>query len=140
VKKPRNELVKNIRYILPAIILAISAVAFADLVIPPDDIELEQILFGNPASFSKPAEIDVEALTLATPEFEEIKRKKIKKGTGKYWILRSNATDRAHRAIQVVVEKTDYDLITTEGYLGDLPTPIECDNITKQAMKIVQRG
>lgn len=130
----------KLRYIVPLTIVAFSIAAYADLVIPPDDIELDQIFFGNPASFSNPAEIDVEALTLATPEFQEIKRKKVKKGTGKYWILRSNAADRAHRAIQKLAEDLEYDLIANEGYLGGLPSPIECENITKQAIKLVKRS
>lgn len=130
----------NFKHIVPLIITTLSVIAYADLVIPPADIQLDQIFFGNPSNFAKPAEIDVEALTLATPEFQEIKRKKIKKGTGKYWILRSNATDRAHRAIQQLAEDLDYDLIANEGYLGSLPTPIECDNITKKAIKLVKRG
>jgi len=130
--------VKRLSVIAPVFLVIASIVAYADLVIPPQDIELEQIFFGNPASFSNPAEIDVEALTLATPEFKEIKRKKIKKGTGKYWILRSNATDRAHRAIKKLAEELEYDLIANEGYLGELPTPIECDNITKNAIKLVK--
>jgi len=132
--------VTKLRYIVPLTIVAFSIAAYADLVIPPDDIELDQIFFGNPASFSNPAEIDVEALTLATPEFQEIKRKKVKKGTGKYWILRSNAADRAHRAIQKLAEDLEYDLIANEGYLGGLPSPIECENITKQAIKLVKRS
>ena len=130
----------ELKYIAPLLIAAFSVAAYVDFVIPPEDIQLDQIFYGNPSSFSKPAEIDVEALTLATPEFQEIKRKKIKKGTGKYWILRSNATDRAHRAIQQLAEELDYDLIANEGYLGGLPTPIECDNITKLAIKIVKRS
>lgn len=130
----------KLRYIVPLTIVAFSIAAYADLVIPPDDIELDQIFFGNPASFSNPAEIDVEALTLATPEFQEIKRKKVKKGTGKYWILRSNAADRAHRAIKKLAEDLEYDLIANEGYLGGLPSPIECENITKQAIKLVKRS
>ncbi len=128
------------KYIVPLLIAAFSIAAYADLVIPPEEIELNQIFFGNPASFSKPAEIDVEALTIATPEFQEIKRKKLKKGTGRYWILRSNATDRAHRAIQKLAQELDYDLIANEGYLGGLQTPIDCDNITKQAIKLVKRN
>jgi hypothetical protein len=132
--------VTKLRYIVPLTIVAFSIAAYADLVIPPDDIELDQIFFGNPASFSNPAEIDVEALTLATPEFQEIKRKKVKKGTGKYWILRSNAADRAHRAIKKLTEDLEYDLIANEGYLGGLPSPIECENITKQAIKLVKRS
>jgi hypothetical protein len=130
--------VKLLKYTTLVLIALVSTIAYAEFAIPENDIERDQIFFGNPAGFSKPAEIDIEALTLATPEMQEIKRKKIKKGTGKFWILRSNATDRAHRAIKRLAEELDYDLIANEGYLGGLPTPIECDNITKKAIKLVK--
>ena len=135
-----KRIVTKLKYIASLLFLALSTVAYADFAIPEADVQLEQIFFGNPASFSKAAEIDVEALMLATPEFQEIRRKKIEKGTGKYWILRSNAADRAHRAIQKLAEDLDYDLITNEGYLGELPAQIDCTNITKEAIKIVKRG
>ena len=131
--------VKKLNFIAPLVFILTSVVAYGDFIIPAADIQLEQIFYGNPAGFSKPAEIDVEALMLATPEFQEIRRKKIQKGTGKYWILRSNAADRAHRAIQKLAEDLEYDFIANEGYLGDLPTPIECTNITKKAIKLVKR-
>jgi hypothetical protein len=132
--------VTKINFIIPLVFITLTLVAYADFSIPTADIELDQIFFGNPTNFTKPAEIDIEALTLATPEFKEIRRKKIEKGTGKYWILRSNAADRAYRAIQKLTEELDYDFIANEGYLGDLLTPIECDNITKKAIKLVKRG
>jgi hypothetical protein len=118
--------------------LIVSLWAYADLVIAPDEIESSQIFYGNASNFSNPAEIDVEALIKATPEYKEIKRKKIDQGTGKYWILRSNATDRAHRAILQLAEDLEYDFIANEGYLGSLSTPIECDNLTEQAIELVK--
>ena len=118
--------------------LIVSIIAYSDMVIPPDDIRSDQIFFGNASSFSNPAEIDVEELIMATPEYKEIKKKKINQGTGKYWILRSNATDRAHRAILQLADDLEYDFIANEGYLGSLSTPIECENITEQAIELVK--
>lgn len=115
-----------------------SLVAYAELVIPADEIQPDQIYFGNAASFASPAEVDMIAIIRATPEFDEIKKKKIPKGTAKYWILRSNGTDRALRAIQQLAEDTDHDLFANEGYLGSLATPIECENLTKEAIDLVE--
>jgi hypothetical protein len=120
------------------IALTLCLAAYAEMVIPPAEIESDQIFYGNAASFSAPAEIDVEALVIATPEYQEIKKKKIDKGTGKYWILRSNATDRAHRAINQLATELEFDLIANESYLGSLSTPIKCENITKEAIKLVK--
>ena len=106
--------------------------------IPPDEIQPDQIYYGNAASFASPAEVDMVAIVRATPEFDEIKKKKIPKGTAKYWILRSDGTDRALRAIQQLAEETENDLFANEGYLGSLSSPIECVNLTKMAIALVQ--
>lgn len=116
----------------------ISIPTYAEQAISPDEIKEDQIYYGNAASFAKPAEIDMIALIRATPEFEEIKKKDIPKGTAKYWILRSNGTDRALHAIQELAEELEYDLIVNEGYLGELTTPVECDNLTKEAIELVK--
>ena len=114
--------------------------SFAEHSIPADEIKVEEIFAGDPVSFSRPAEIDMNALVLATPEYQEIKKKKLDKGTGKYWILRNQATERAHKAALQVIEDEEFDLIANEGYLGGLMAPIECENLTKNALKIIKKG
>ena len=99
--------------------------------IPKDEVDASQIYHGSPAEFSSAAEVDVEAVIAATPEFQEIKKHKIDQDTGKYWILRGQASNRALKAISDVAEETDYDLIAEMGYLGDLESPIGCDDITE---------
>jgi hypothetical protein len=118
---------------------AFSISAFAEHTIPVEEIKVEEIFAGDAASFTKPAEIDMNALILSTPEYNEIKKKKLDKGTGKYWILRNQATERAHKAIIEVVNGEDYDFIANEGYLGSLATPIDCENLTKKALKIIKK-
>lgn len=118
--------------------MATSWVVWAEIAIPPDEIKSDQIFYGNPSSFANPAEVDMIAIVRATPEYDEIVKKKIPKGTAKYWILRSNGTDRALRAIQQLAEETDQDLFANEGYLSALSSPIECVNLTKEAIDLVQ--
>lgn len=132
--------VKKHCHIVLIVLTVFAVVAHAEMSIPAGDVMRNQIFHGIPSSFSNPAEIDVDAVILSTPEFQKIKKKRIRKGTGKYWILRSNATDRAHRAIQTLAARTKFDLIANSGYLGDLPTPIKCAEITKQAIKILRNG
>lgn len=114
--------------------------SYADFSIPAEEVKVEEIFAGDVTKFSKPAEIDMNALILATPEYQEIKKKKLDKGTGKYWILRNQATERAHKAIILLIEDEEFDLIANEGYLGGLSTPIECENLTKKALKIIKNG
>ncbi len=114
-----------------ALIAAIPVLAAAAAhSIPDAQIEKTRIYFGSPASFANPAELSMDEALEATPEFQEIIKKKVDHGTAKYWILVSDATDRVHRAIGVVGRATDYDLITEKGYLGKLDPPVECDDVT----------
>lgn len=113
-----------------ALIAITPIVAAAAYTIPDTQIDKSRIYFGSPASFATPAEISMDEALQATPEFQEIVKKKVDHGTAKYWILVSDATDRVHRAIGVVGRATDYDLIAEKGYLGKLEPPMECDDIT----------
>ena len=98
--------------------------------IPADKIDVQKVYFGNAGSFTKPGNVDYEAIIKATPEYDEVKKKKVEVGTGKYWILLSQASDRAVRAISEVGQETGYDLIAAQGYLGSLKPPIPADDIT----------
>jgi len=122
---------------LVALCLVCVTVAYAEFSIPGDEIDPNQIFVGSPASFSNPAEVDVEALIAATPEHKEIKKKKIDRGTGRFWILHSNATDRVYRAINDYSESSGYDLIANKGYLGGLSTPVEARDVTNAVKKLV---
>ena len=99
--------------------------------IPKDQIDASQIYYGSPSSFENAAEVDIETVVAATPEYQEIVKNKIDKGTGKYWILKSEASNRALKAVSEVADKTDYDLIAEKGYLKKLDPPIACKDITE---------
>jgi len=98
--------------------------------IPAAKIDVQKLYFGNASRFTKPGHVDYEAIIKATPEYDEVKKKKVEVGTGKYWILLSQASDRAVRAISEVGQETGYDLIAAQGYLGSLEPPIPADDIT----------
>ncbi len=113
-----------------ALLAAVPILAAAAQSIPDTQIDKTRILFGTPAGFEKAAEVDMDAALQATPEFQEIVKKKVDHGTGKYWILVSEASDRVHRAIGDVGRATEYDLIAEKGYLGKLDPPVDCEDIT----------
>ncbi len=113
-----------------AILLLLPAIFVVGESIPKDQIDASQIYFGSPASFEKAAEVDIKTVIAATPEYKEIAKKKIDRGTGKYWILQGQASNRALKAIADVAAKTDYDLIAEKGYLKKLKPPIACKDIT----------
>jgi len=99
--------------------------------IPEKEINIEKIYVGTGIGFSNPAEVDYQKITEATPEYKEIIENKIEVGTGKYWILLNEASNKAIKTIQTFAVNNNYDLITSLGYLGSLVTPISSINITK---------
>lgn len=109
-------------------VTSFTIVAFAGE-IPADKFDESRIYYGNSASFEKPAGIDLPTILRSTPEYEEIQKKKIERGTGRYWILYSQASDRANKAIVELAHDSDYDLVASLEYLSSLE--IECDDITE---------
>jgi len=103
--------------------------------IPEDTLIAKNIFWGDGSGFDKPAEVDYNKVVIETPEYKSIKKKKVKSGTAKYWILMSEASDRAIKVICEFGNNSEYDLIAETGYLSGLDPPIECDSITKLVIK-----
>ena len=102
--------------------------------IPPAAVDVQKVYFGKPDAFSRAGEVDYEALIKASPEYSQLKKEKVEKGSGRYWILLSQASDRAVRAISTIGKESDYDLITAAGYLGGLSPAIPAENITDRVV------
>ena len=108
--------------------------AWADS-IDDDQLDPKQIYFGDPKAFDSPAGVIMEKIIQATPEYKEIRKKKVKPGTGKYLILLSKATDRAMGAIAEVAEEQQYDLIAAKTYLKGLDPKVAAEDATKLAVE-----
>ena len=106
--------------------------------IPSDQLDRKQIYFGAPSSFENPAEVDYERVVRATPEYLEIQSQNIERGTGRYWILLSRASDRVGRLVVSVGNDQDYDLIASSGYLGSLEPEIPAEDITDKVLAALQ--
>jgi hypothetical protein len=115
------------------VLLLAAPTAFAH-VIPEAELDQKKVFWGLPSSFEKPGEVEYEEIIKKTDEFREVKKKRVARGTGKYWILMSQASDRAVKAIAVVGEVAEYDLIASQGYLGSLSEPIPADDVTDLAL------
>jgi hypothetical protein len=115
----------------------VPVIAAAAQAIPDSQVDTSRVYYGSTAAFDNPAEVDIEAAVHSTPEYQEIVKKKIDSGTGKYWILISDATDRVHRAISEVGKVKDFDLIAEKGYLGKLDPPVACADITARVLEAV---
>jgi len=110
---------------------ALASAQAATYSIPVDKVNAQKVFYGQAAGFEKPGDVDYERIIKSTPEYQEVVRKKIEPGTGRYWILLSQASDRAVRVISEVGQQSGYDFIAAQGYLGSLEPPIPTENITQ---------
>ena len=107
--------------------------------IPKDQIDQKKVYWGNCNSFTKAGKVDYKEIIKATPEFKTIKKDKIERGSGKYWILMSQASDRVVKALAYVGEESEYDLICASGYLKSLDPPVACDDLTQKIIKAMEK-
>jgi hypothetical protein len=106
--------------------------------IPGDQQDKKKIFWGTADSFSKPGRIDFQETIRATPEYKEIIEDKVERGSGKYWILMSQASDRVVKAVAHLGEESDYDLICAEGYLKGLNPPVDADDLTEKVIEVME--
>ena len=125
------------RYLLYVFVCASLAISLNSAIaagstyaIPADKINIQKVYYGTASGFEKAGKVDYTSVIKATPEYTEIKRKRIERGTGKYWILLSQASQRAVRAISDVGHDTGYDFIAAQAYLGGLEPTIPSEDIT----------
>ena len=122
-----------------AFVIVVPAIAVAAQSIPDAQVDTSRVYYGSTSGFENPAEVDTQAALEATPEYQEIVKKKLDSGTGKYWILISDGTDRVHRAISEVGKVKDYDLIAEKGYLGKIDPPVACADITERVLEAIEK-
>lgn len=108
--------------------------------IPEDQLDTTKVYAGSAKDFDKAGAVDMDTVIKATPEYGEIKKNKIQRGTGEYWILLNKASERALRAILDVHQETDYDFVAAKGYLDGLKPPIPADDITEQVVDKIVEG
>lgn len=121
------------------VVVMTATAAFAQLYsIPAGQVDSKSVFWGSASGFEKAGEVDYDSVLKVTPEYKQMKRDRIERGTGKYWILLNQATDRSTRAITEVGQNTDYDLIAQRGYLATLTPAIVADDITPQVVASVE--
>lgn len=106
--------------------------------IPKDQVDNKKIFWGDADAFEKAGRVDYEKLIKATPEFATMKDEKVERGSGKYWILMSQASDRVVKALAHVGEKSEYDLICASGYLKNLDPPVDSDDVTEKVIEAME--
>jgi hypothetical protein len=119
--------------------LACAAVA-ESYAIPADKLDDQKVFWGNPAKFEKPASVDYKAVVMATEEYKSIKQNKIEAGSAKYWILISQASEKAVKAIAAVGKESQYDLIVAKGYLESVGLTVQPTDATNAVLERIQKG
>lgn len=121
-------------------LLAVGAGSVFAASIPADQIEEQSIYAGDASNFEKPAAVNYEKVVKATPAFKELRKKKIDKGSAKYWILMSQASEHAVRVILEHAGEAGYDLVAEKSYLSGLDPKVEAEDITDKVLKAIADG
>ena len=121
-----------------SLVVALTAAIAGAYTVPKEQLDAKRVFWGSAVGFERAGEIDYKRVIKETPEYNEIVKKRIQRGTGKYWILLSQASDRVVRTISQVGQKTECDLIASRGYLAGLEPPIPAEDITQLLLDRLQ--
>ncbi len=141
-RRTRDAMRTSIRivFVFAASLSALSA-AFAPLAssyaIPKDQQDAKKVYVGNVNAFEAPCEVDMSAVTQEAPEYQRIKKRDIKRGTGEYWILMEKASQRSLRAVTAYAKDAEYDLVASIGYLGSLDPAIDAVDVTDEVIEVL---
>lgn len=136
---PGSDARRTVAVLFCGVALACAAVA-ESYSIPADKLDDQKVFWGNPAKFEKPASVDYKAIVMATSEYKSIKQNKIEAGSAKYWILISQASEKAVKAIAAVGKESQYDLIVAKGYLESVGLTVQPTDATNAVLERLQKG
>lgn len=130
---------RTVTILFCGVALACAAVA-ESYSIPADKVDDQKIFWGNPAKFEKPAFVDYKVVVMATDEYKSIKQNKIETGSAKYWILISQASERAVKTVAAFGKESEYDLIVAKGYLEGLGLNVQPTDVTNAVLERLQKA
>lgn len=108
--------------------------------ISDDELDEKKIYCGDASDFENPAEVDYLSIVKATSEYKKLKKDKIESGSAQYFILMSEAGERAVEMIEEVAEEEEYDLVAAKGYLAKLKKPISAKDISKEVLEHLEEA
>lgn len=113
------------------VIVSLGNAQAATYSIAPESVDIQKVYYGSASGFEKAGKVDYEAVIMATDEYEQLSKKKVRRGTGKYWILLSKASERAVHAIGLVGRETEYDFIAAQTFLDGLESGVPSEDVTQ---------
>lgn len=105
--------------------------------VPKEQQDPKKVYLGSLNSFESPCEVDLSAVVQESPEFQRIRKRDIKRGTGEYWILMEKASQRSLRAVASYAKDAGHDLVAGIGYLGSLDPAIVAEDVTEKVIEVV---
>lgn len=121
----RSWLSSRSRHLLLASALALVApaalpgVSHADEPVPAEkaksSVAPENVYLGNAANFTKPAEVDADAVYAEIAEYKRVRDESIQPGTAEYDLLMSKASRRFYKALRQAQKDGGYDLVARSG-------------------------
>lgn len=101
---------------------------------PKRTVEAADVYYGDPASeWSKPAEVDADAVFAEIEEFKRIRDEKIEPGDAKYDLLLSKATRRFKAAVRAAAKDGGYDLVAKVGSVKG------CDSVPAITQTVISK-
>jgi len=73
------------------------------------------VYFGKTDGAQKPAEIVATTVFEKITEYQEIKKRGLKKEDPEYWVLLNKANEKFYAAVKKVAEEKKYDVVTEKG-------------------------
>jgi len=134
---------RNVAYILVGAVLAvfIGASAYAEDAEDGDEgseIDLQQVLYGDPGDFENAAEVDLWEAVKATPEYAEIERRGLGSGDGSFWLQIERGSNRSLQAAIDVGKAGEFDLIVKKGHLAEVDEDISVEDITDEVVSYIE--
>ena len=100
---------------------------------------IENVFFGNPRQFHKPAELKSARVLRVIPEWQELQRKKLERSDPRYWILLDKVQRTFIDAIRDVARRYGYDLVGEKGFLRGHRAEDTVVDITLVVLDEIQR-
>ena len=82
---------------------------------PKPTVAAGDVVFGNAAVFSTPAEVDVDKVFEAIPEYREIREKQLGAGDARHALLIGKASRRFRCSLKKAAKAAGYDLVARRG-------------------------
>lgn len=73
------------------------------------------VYYGSLNGAKKPAQIEAQKVFDQIPEYQEIKRRKLKESDSEYWVLLEKANQKFYNAVARVAQDRGFDVVVEKG-------------------------